>query len=74
VPTNPNPAAALLPAHDLNVPAANFMVINYQNDIGPIVEAKCAGCHQPVIVGPDTTLAGNLDLDRTLEHVQELFA
>jgi hypothetical protein len=60
--TNPNPAAALLPAHDLNIPAANFMVINYQNDIGPIVNAKCVSCHTPVIVGPDTTVAGNLDL------------
>jgi hypothetical protein len=60
--TNPNPAAALLPAHDLNISPANFMVINYQNDIGPIVAAKCVSCHTPVIVGPDTTLAGNLDL------------
>lgn len=68
--TNPNPAAAMLPAHDLNVPAANFMVINYQNDIGPIVAAKCVSCHQPVIVGPDTTLAGNLDLTAVPDTVR----
>jgi hypothetical protein len=69
-PTNPNPAAAMLPAHDLNMPASNFMVINYQNDIGPIVNAKCVSCHQPVIVGPDTTLAGNLDLTSVPDTVR----
>src|SRR6185503_2185857 len=28
--TNPNPIAALFPAHDLNLPRASFTVINYQ--------------------------------------------
>jgi hypothetical protein len=70
VATNPNPMAAMLPAHDLNVPAANFMVINYESDIGPIVNAKCVSCHQPVIVGADTTLAGNLDLTSVPDTVR----
>ena len=61
--TNAAPLAAMLPAHDLNIPSANFMVINYEQTIGPIVAAKCVSCHQPVIVGPDTTAAaGDLDL------------
>jgi hypothetical protein len=48
------------------------MIINYEQTIGPIVAAKCVSCHQPIIVGPDTTLAGNLDLtavpDTTMEN------
>jgi hypothetical protein len=69
VPTNPNPTAALFPAHDLNVPQANWQIINYENTIGPIVAAKCVTCHS----SPDTTTApaGNLDLtavpDTTME-------
>jgi hypothetical protein len=63
VPTNPNPMAALYPAHDLNIPAANFTVINYEQNIGPVIAAKCVSCHQPTIAGPDTIpAAGNLDL------------
>jgi hypothetical protein len=69
--TNPSPMAKLLPAHDLNVPVAQAMVINYRDQIAPIVANKCVSCHQPVIVGTDTTLAGNLDLtavpDTTME-------
>ena len=69
--TNPNPMAASHPPFDLNVPASSFTVINYENDIGPIVSAKCASCHTPVIAGTDTTLAGGLDLtavpDTTME-------
>lgn len=61
--TNPTPMAAMFPAHDLNIPRANFQVINYESTIGPIVAAKCVSCHQPTIVGVDTTAAaGNLDL------------
>lgn len=72
-PTNPSPMAALFPAHDLDIPAANFMIINYEQTIGPIVAAKCVSCHQQTIVGPDTTqAAGNLDLsavpDTTMEN------
>src|SRR5262249_52566717 len=62
-PTNPAPMAALLPAHDLDVPASSFQVIDYQNDIGPIVAAKCVSCHQSTVSGPDTiAAAGGLDL------------
>ncbi len=71
VPTNLNPIAAMLPAHDLNIPASQFMHINYSQHIGPIVANKCVSCHQPIISGPDTTLAGGLDLtavpDTTME-------
>ncbi len=65
VPTNPNPMAGnpLLPAHDLNLPASSFMVINYEQTLGPVVAGKCVSCHQPTIAGPDTIpAAGNLDL------------
>jgi hypothetical protein len=72
VPTNPSPMAALYPAHDLDIPASNFTVINYESTIGPIVASKCVSCHQPTIAGPDTIpAAGNLDLtavpDTTME-------
>jgi hypothetical protein len=70
--TNPTPMASLMPAHDVNVPVAQAMVINYQDQIGPIVANKCVSCHQPTIVGVDTTqAAGGLDLtavpDTTME-------
>jgi len=55
-PTNPSPMAALYPAHDLNIPKANFTIINYETNIGPIVAAKCASCHQ------GATPPGGLDL------------
>lgn len=45
VPTNPNPMAASLPATDMNIPQSQWTIINYESDIGPIVAAKCAGCH-----------------------------
>jgi hypothetical protein len=65
VPTNPNPMAAMFPAHDLNVPPQNRMIINYEQTIGPVVAAKCVTCHQ------GTPPAGNLDLtavpDTTME-------
>jgi hypothetical protein len=44
-PTNPDPIADTLPATDLNVPSDQWEIINYRDDIGPIVEAKCAPCH-----------------------------
>jgi hypothetical protein len=72
-PTNPNPIAAMLPAHDLNVPASQFQVINYEETIGPIVEAKCATCHSPVYTPTDTTAApGNLDLTAVLDTTMEM--
>jgi hypothetical protein len=69
VATNPNPMAALLPAHDLNIPKSQFMIINYQQTIGPIVAAKCVSCHQPTISGP---AAGNLDLTSVPDTTREM--
>ena len=61
--TNPAPMAAMFPAHDVNTPVAQRMIINYQSNIGPVVAAKCASCHQPTYAGVDTIPpAGNLDL------------
>ena len=66
VSTNPNPTAAMFPAHDLNLPSSAFTIINYQQTIGPIVAAKCVSCHQQTISGVDTVAAaGNLDLTST---------
>jgi hypothetical protein len=70
--TNPNPQAALLPAHDLNIPSSQFMVINYEDTIGSIVESNCVSCHQPTYTAVDTIPpAGDLDLtavpDTTME-------
>lgn len=76
VSTNPNPQAALLPAHDLNLPASQFQVINFEQTLAPVVQAKCTPCHQPTytdrqvqlgdgtwVTVTDTTAApGGLDL------------
>jgi hypothetical protein len=43
--TNPNPLAAAQPATNLNLTPDQWTVINYRDDIGPIVQAKCASCH-----------------------------
>ncbi|GJM43593.1 MAG: hypothetical protein DHS20C21_04350 [Gemmatimonadota bacterium] len=43
--TNLAPMAAELPATDLNLPESQWRIINYETDIAPIVEAKCADCH-----------------------------
>jgi len=58
-PTNPNPTAALFPAHDLVVPPSQYQIINFEQTIGPIVAAKCVSCHQPSGLTP---AAGGLDL------------
>jgi hypothetical protein len=72
VPTNPNPMAAMYPAHDLDLPASSFQIINYQSTIGPIVAAKCVSCHQPTVVGTDTTAAaGDLDLTAVPDTTRE---
>jgi hypothetical protein len=72
VPTNPAPLAALQPAHDLNLPKSSWQIIDYQNDIGPIVAAKCASCHTATVVAPgDTTpAAGNLDLSAVMDTTE----
>jgi len=86
VPTNPNPMAAMMPAHDLNLPSSQWQIINYEQTIGPIVEAKCATCHFPVytprqvqmpdsswVTVIDTTLApGNLDLTAVPDTTMEM--
>ncbi len=73
VPTNPNPIAATLPATDLNLAENQWDIINFEDDIGPIVAAKCASCHvetvtiPPPPAPPDTTFApGNLPLTAEL--------
>jgi hypothetical protein len=71
-PTNPNPMAALLPAHDLNIPKSQFMTINYHDNIGPIVANKCVSCHVQTISGVDTTAAaGGLDLSSAPDTTME---
>jgi hypothetical protein len=82
VPTNLNPIAASLPATDLNLTPDQWTIINYENDIGPIVEAKCAVCHYTtyrtrevedangfVVSSVTDTIPGpgNLDLSDVLE-------
>jgi len=57
--TNPSPMAAAHEPFDLNRPAAQYEIINYQQDIGPIVAAKCVSCHQ---ANGMTPAAGELDL------------
>jgi hypothetical protein len=65
--TNPNPIAATQPPTDLNVTPANYTYINYRDHIGPIVEAKCAGCHmetyvqRDTIIPPDTSVVTVID-------------
>jgi Hydrazine synthase alpha subunit middle domain/WD40-like Beta Propeller Repeat len=56
VPTNPNPLAASLPATDLNIPPAQFQIINFEKDIAPLVETKCLSCHTPTFTQRDSTL------------------
>ena len=65
--TNPNPMAALYPAHDLVIPAAQRQIINFESTIGPIVAAKCVSCHQP---SDSTAAAGNLDLTTVPDTVR----
>jgi hypothetical protein len=47
VATNPNPIAKTQEPTDLNLPPEEYQIINYESNIGPIVQAKCEGCHQP---------------------------
>ncbi len=61
--TNPFPLAAGFPATDLNLDPADFEVINYEDDIAPIVEAKCVACHQVTVAAPGDTLWAPAGLD-----------
>lgn len=67
VPTNPNPQAALLPAHDLNLPPSAYQRIVWQNDLEHVVSAKCVSCHQPNGLTP---AAGGLDLTAVPDTVR----
>jgi len=62
-PTNPFPMADMLPATDLNLDPEDYEVINYLDDIGPIVEAKCVACHQVTVSAPGDTLWAPAGLD-----------
>ncbi|HTR97647.1 MAG TPA: hypothetical protein VMH61_07065 [Candidatus Acidoferrales bacterium] len=66
---NANPMAASHPPFDLDIPKANFQIINYESTIGPIVAAKCVSCHQPV---GNTPAAGNLDLTAVQDTASEM--
>ena len=43
--TNPNPMAATVEPTDLNIPEASRTIINFENDIAPILATKCQHCH-----------------------------
>jgi hypothetical protein len=70
VPTNPNPMAAQAVATDLNLSPTQYTVINYEDDIGPIVAAKCASCHRET-TGPGGLIPppANLDLSAVVDTV-----
>jgi hypothetical protein len=48
--TNLSPMARDHEPTDLNITPDQYRIINYEHDVGPVVEAKCAGCHQPEYV------------------------
>ena len=63
--------ASARPPTDLVVPVAQREVINFQDQLQPVVQSKCTGCHQPtyqtrvvngVTVVDTVAAAGNLDL------------
>ena len=60
-PTNPNPTAATQAPTDLNIPPAQYRIINYLNDIGPIIQNKCVSCHYPTYTTRDTTVVSGGD-------------
>jgi hypothetical protein len=66
-PTNPNPIAASQPATDLSLDPSEYTIINYLNDIGPIVQAKCAVCHFTTITVDNDTIPAPANLDLTAE-------
>jgi hypothetical protein len=83
--TNAQPMAAMMPAHDLNLPPSQQRVINYEQHIGPVVAAKCVTCHQPtytdrqvqlpdsswITVTDTTAAAGSLDLTAVPDTTME---
>ncbi len=61
VPTNLNPIAATMPPTDLDLDSSQFQIINYETNIGPIVQSKCATCHYPTYVQRDSTIVNGTD-------------
>ncbi len=54
--TNPTPIARSMEPSDLNVQPADYTYINYQDDIAPIVAAKCVSCHFQTYTARDTLM------------------
>ncbi len=50
LPTNENPIALSVEPTDLVVPVAERRVVNFADQVGPIVQTKCTPCHVPTIV------------------------
>jgi hypothetical protein len=72
VPSNENPMALNITPHDVMTPVNQRQVINFQDTIGPLIAAKCTGCHVPTIAPPDTIPApGGLDLRMSVDPDQE---
>ena len=72
VPANENPIALNITPHDVLTPVNQRQVINFQDTIGPLIAAKCTGCHVPSIVPPDTIPApAGLDLRMSVDPDQE---
>jgi hypothetical protein len=71
-PTNPNPIAKTLPPTDLNISPAGYTYINYRDNIGPIVEAKCASCHISAVPPDSIPPAGGLDLTAVPDTSMEM--
>ncbi len=72
VPANENPTALNITPHDVLTPVNQRQVINFQDTIGPLIAAKCTGCHVPAIVPPDTIPApAGLDLRMSVDPDQE---
>jgi hypothetical protein len=74
VATNPNPLALQSEPTDLNIPSDQFRVINYENDIEPIVARSCRNCH---VAGVDSLGAvipapGDLDLNNDMVEAGEM--
>jgi hypothetical protein len=71
-PTNPHPVAKTLPPSDLNIAPANYTYINYRDNIGPIVAAKCASCHTSAVPPDSIPPAGGLDLSAVPDTSMEM--
>jgi hypothetical protein len=85
--TNPDPIAATLEPTDLNLPPDEWTVINFENDIAPIVYGNCMSCHVPTyaerdsLVLPDSVYVtvvdtipppGNLELSDRPDTLMEM--